>query len=80
MTNDDICNKISSLLSDILDTPNLKLNNSSSADQVDGWDSVNHVKLIVAIEESFKVKFATEEITAPENVGQLVALVKSKMA
>jgi acyl carrier protein len=80
MTNDEVLNKVSSILGDILDIPDLKLAATTSADDVDGWDSVNHVKLIVAIEDAYKIKFATDEIAAPENVGQLIALIQKRMA
>ena len=78
MTNEEIRTKVAALLGDIVDMPELKLSDATTADEVDGWDSINHVKLIVAIEKEFKVKFTTEEISAPESVGQLVSLISSK--
>jgi acyl carrier protein len=49
-----------------------------SADDVADWDSTNHVRLIVAVEEEFGIRFESDEITAPETVGELVDLVASK--
>jgi acyl carrier protein len=50
------------------------------ADDVVDWDSTNHVRLIVAIEEEFHIRFETDEITKPESVGDLVDLISAKLA
>lgn len=69
--------KVAKVLGSILDEDDLKLEDATVADAVDGWDSINHVKLIIALEKFYKIRFAPEEITAPENVGALVTLIKS---
>jgi len=80
MTRTEIREKITELLSDILDDEDLVLEDSTLASNVDGWDSVNHIKLIVAIEAEYGIRFDTEEATAPENVGALVNLIAKKIA
>jgi acyl carrier protein len=45
---------------------------------VDGWDSLTHIRLILTVEKTFKVKFSTSEIGKLENVGALVALIKAR--
>ena len=47
-----------------------------SAKDVDGWDSLTHIRLILTIERVFKIKFSTSEIGKLANVGDLVALIK----
>jgi acyl carrier protein len=49
-----------------------------SAKGVDGWDSLTHIRLILTIEKAFKIRFTTSEIGKLENVGDLVALIKSR--
>ena len=46
---------------------------------VDGWDSLTHIRLILTIEKVFKIKFSTSEIGKLENVGDLVALIQGKV-
>lgn len=48
-----------------------------SAKDVESWDSMNHINLMVAIETEFEIRFSNEAISELENVGQLIALVKS---
>jgi acyl carrier protein len=57
---------------DIVATPGL------SAKDVDGWDSLTHIRLIMTVEKAFKVKFSTSEIGKLETVGSLAALIKAR--
>jgi acyl carrier protein len=79
MTHDDILERITNIMKDLTEDDELVLTDETTADDVPLWDSVLHVKLIVAIEDEFKVRFEVDEITEPENVGTLVALVESKL-
>ena len=51
-----------------------------TADDVEEWDSLAHIRLMVAIERAFGIKFATSEINGYENVGELVAAIDAKIA
>jgi acyl carrier protein len=79
MDHGEILSKINELMRDVFDEDDLVATDAMTAEDVADWDSTNHVRLMVAIEEVFKIRFATDEITAPENVGELVDLVASKM-
>ncbi len=48
------------------------------ASEVPGWDSLNHVRVINAVEDAFQVRFKTSEIVRLKNVGQLQALLDGK--
>lgn len=51
-----------------------------TAEDVDGWDSLNHVRLIIAVERAFSVRFSTRELTGLKNVGDLASIVQGKQA
>jgi acyl carrier protein len=51
----------------------------TSAKDVDGWDSLAHVTLIVNVEKAFNIRFKTSEIAALKNVGELVQLVDARL-
>lgn len=78
MTRDEIFSKLTVLMRDTFDDGALTLSMSTTSDDVAEWDSANHVLLMVAIEAEFGVRFETDEITAPENVGELVDLIQNK--
>jgi acyl carrier protein len=49
-----------------------------SAKDVDGWDSLAHIRLLLTIERTFKIKFSTSEIGGLRNVGDLVEIIKER--
>jgi len=52
----------------------------TTADDVDGWDSLSHVTLIVAVERHFRIRFTEKELLTMKNVGDLAAAVESKIS
>ncbi len=55
-----------------------KVFEAMTAKDVEGWDSLNHINLIVAVEKSFKVTFTTKEVNGMKNVGELMQLIQAK--
>lgn len=79
MTHDEILGKVAVLLSDILDQDEIALTDDTTAEDVEDWDSLVQVRLMIAIESAFQLRFDPDEITSPESVGQLVALIQRKL-
>ena len=79
MDRTEIMSRVTEQMRDVFDEPELVATDETSADDVADWDSTNHVRLIVAIEEDFGIRFETDEETAPENVGELVDLIAAKV-
>jgi acyl carrier protein len=63
----------------VFDDPDLTIGNETTANDVEGWDSLSHIDLIVAVEREFKIRFTTAEVTGMKNVGDLIGLVAQKM-
>jgi len=70
--------RLAEIFEDVFDEDSIKLTPDLSAKDVDGWDSLTHIRLILTIEKAFKIKFSTSEIGKLENVGDLVALIKAR--
>jgi acyl carrier protein len=70
--------RLSEIFEDVFDEDSLKLTPELSAKDVDGWDSLTHIRLILTIEKAFKIKFSTSEIGKLEKVGDLVTLIKAR--
>jgi acyl carrier protein len=79
MARAEVFAKIRDVLSDLADKPDLQITEATTAQDVDEWDSVNHVKLIIAIETDYKVRFTPDEISNLNNVGDLVDLTEKKL-
>lgn len=71
--------QLTEIFRDTLDEPDLVLTPELSARNVDTWDSLSHIRLIVAIEQEFRIKFGTREIDGLNNVGELAALIETKL-
>jgi acyl carrier protein len=80
MTREEILAQVTDLLRDLLDNDALELTFETSAGEVDGWDSVTHVSLLVAVQQHFGVKFRTAELEGLRNVGHLVDLIHTRMS
>jgi acyl carrier protein len=70
--------RLNEIFQDVFDEDGIKLIPELSAKDVDGWDSLTHIRLILTIEKAYKIKFSTSEIGRLENVGDLVALIKTR--
>lgn len=74
-----IFDKLNEIFEDVLDlasTPNLT--DLTTANDIEEWDSLTHIQLIVAIEKQFKIKFTSKEILSWQNVGQMVDCLATK--
>lgn len=80
MSPDEVLEVLTGLLAEIVDDDELELRREMTADEVDDWDSLAHVRFVVDIEARFGLRFEVDEIGAPKNVGELVDLVHSKLA
>ncbi|MEM6261844.1 MAG: acyl carrier protein [Bacteroidota bacterium] len=65
---------------DVLDEEDIVLTATTTADDIEEWDSLAHVQLIVAIERAFGIKFTATEIEAFTSVGDMVNTIEQKQA
>jgi len=80
VTRSEILSKVQECIAGILDLPNLVLNMRTTAEDVEGWDSFNHVNIVVAIETQFGISFNAAEIEGLRAVGEIVTLIERKLA
>ena len=78
MDDGQIYGKLTEVFHDVFDDDSIEVTPELSASDVDGWDSLMHIRLILTVEKAFKVKFSTSEIGKLANVGELVALIKAR--
>ncbi len=76
---DKILNQVNQIFVRVLDNPAIILKNETSAKDIEEWDSLTHIQLIVAIEKHFKIKFTSLEIQKWKNVGEIAASVKNRL-
>ncbi len=78
MTVDAILSKMTDIFHDVFDNDEIVVTPSLTADDVPEWDSLTHVRLILAVQKAFSVKFSAAQIANLKNCGDLMDLVRSK--
>jgi acyl carrier protein len=73
-----IYSRLAEIFQDVFDDDSISVIPELSAADVDGWDSLTHIRLGLTVEKAFKGKFSTSEIGKLKNVGDLVKLVKAQ--
>ena len=79
MEREVILEQLNEIFVDIIDEEDINLTYESTATEVDGWDSLTHIQLVVAIEKHFKIRFLSREIQNWKNVGELIESINSKL-
>jgi acyl carrier protein len=78
MDESDIYVRLTKIIQDFFDDDSITATPTLSAKDVDGWDSLAHIRLMLTIEKAFKVKFSTSEIGKMEKLGDLVTILKAR--
>lgn len=76
MTNSEIYSRLTEVFRDVFDLDDLEVHPELSAADVEEWDSLNHIRLVVAIEKEFQIKISSAKVARLANVGALVALIE----
>jgi acyl carrier protein len=79
MSEEEIYKTLTETFQEVFDDDDIVPHADMVADDVDGWDSLTHIMLIVATEKEFGIKFTTQEIGDFKNVGSLVSLIKKRL-
>lgn len=78
MEHNEILTQVQDIFRTVLDDEEIVLMDTTVADDVDGWESLTHIQLVVAIEKHFGIKFTSKEILGWKNIGELVNCISSK--
>ncbi len=76
---DSVFDRVTTTIGDVLGVDDVVWSLETAAKDVDGWTSIAHIRVMIAIERAFGIRFDTTEATRPENIGQLCELVASKV-
>ena len=79
MSREEIFDSVQEIFRDIFDDDDLVINDTTSSDEIEDWDSLNHINLVSAIEKEFKIKFALGELMTLKDVGAMVDLMVEKL-
>jgi len=72
--------KLNKIFCEVFDDEEIKILPAMTANDVDGWDSLSHVNLIVAVEGKFAIRFFQKELLNFKNIGDLLNCIENKLA
>ena len=79
MERNELLKRVEEIFREELEQEDLVLTDETTADDVDGWDSLSHVQLVAAMEEAFGIEFKSREILSWDNVGDLIDSIEKKV-
>ena len=74
----DMLKQVNAIFIDTLDNEDVVISEATTANDVEEWDSLTHIQLVVAIEKHFKIRFTSKEIQSWSNVGEMLNCIQEK--
>ena len=79
MTREAVFEKLNEVFRDVFEDDDITVEDATTAADVDGWDSLEHINLINAVEQEFDIKFNMGQIVSMKNVGEMADIIISKL-
>lgn len=79
MTREEVFNGVQDIFRDIFDEDDMIIEDKTSSEDVEDWDSLNHINLVSAIEKEFGIRFALGELMTLKDVGAMIDLMMEKL-
>ena len=75
---DNIFERLNEVFQNVFDDDEIEVTRETTADDIDDWDSLEHIRLIAAVEREFGVKFSMKEVSSMKNVGEMVDIIEDR--
>lgn len=75
MKKEEIYEALNEVFQEVFDDDSITVNPETTAEDIEDWDSLEHINLVVAIENRFGIKFNMNEVTSMKNVGEMVDII-----
>ncbi len=79
MDKSEIYERLNNVFRDVFDDDEIVVNENTTSSDIEDWDSLEHINLIVAVEQEFGMKFNMGEVTKMKNVGEMVDIIISRI-
>ena len=78
MTRAEIYERLTAVFRDVFDDESLTISDNTTANDIEDWDSIEHITLVGAVENEFGVRFKMGEISTMKNVGEMVDIIENR--
>jgi acyl carrier protein len=80
MTREQIFERLDEVFQDVFDDESITVNETTTANDIEDWDSLEHINLVAAVEQEFGFKFTMGQVVTMKNVGEMVDIILEKIA
>mgnify|MGYP003425355358 CR=1 FL=1 len=78
MTESKIISELNEIFRDLFDDDDIEVTRKTTADDIDDWDSLEHINLIGAVERKYKIRFTMKEVSSMKNVGEMIDIIMER--
>ena len=78
MDKNEIYERLTAVFRDVFDDEEIEINDATTADDIEDWDSIEHITLVGAVESEFGVRFKMGEVSGKKNVGEMVKIITER--
>lgn len=75
MNQEEIYDKLNTVFQDVFDDESITVSAATTAEDIEDWDSLEHINLVAAVEQAFDVKFTMGQVMTMKNVGEMVTII-----
>lgn len=75
MSKEEIYERLNTVFRDVFDDDEIEVNENTTSDDIEDWDSLEHINLVAAVEQEFGVKFTMAQVMGMKNVGEMVDII-----
>ncbi len=79
MTREEVYETLNEVFRDVFDDESIEVNDETTSDDIEDWDSLEHINLIAAVEQEFGMKFNMGQVVTMKNVGEMVDIILSQI-
>ena len=79
MDRNELYERLNDVFRDVFDDDTIEVDDLTTADDIDDWDSLEHINLIAAVEKEFGIKFRMGEVSTMKDVGEMVEIIMSRI-
>ena len=79
MEKEEIYERLNNVFRDVFDDDSIVVTDTTTSKDIEDWDSLEHINLVVAVEQEFGIKFNMNEVTTMKNVGEMVDIIISRI-
>lgn len=79
MTREEVFDKLNEVFQDVFDDESITVTETTTADDIEEWDSLEHINLLAAVEQEFGMKFNMGQVVSMKNVGEMADIIMSQI-